>query len=71
MRLYRVVFDGEPNFVEAPNLGAAVSVWRTFLIAENEPGDIEDDVEPESIELMQEGRVWRVVSGVAENDAHG
>ena len=59
MNLYRVVFDGQPDFVEAETFSRAIELWRAKLISENEPDDFEDNVEPESVELVHESPVVR------------
>jgi hypothetical protein len=63
MRLYRVVFDSVPEFVEAQSLGEAVRIWLTNLIAENEPGDFDDGQEPDSVELVHGSPVLRNSDG--------
>ena len=59
MNLYRVIFDGEPNYVEARTFAEAIVLWRANLIEENEPGDIAPDEDPESVELVHEKSVVR------------
>ena len=59
MKLYCVQFDGQPDFVEAENFGVAIAIWRKHLIAQNEPGDFDDDVEPESLSVVSEEPVLR------------
>jgi hypothetical protein len=61
MKLYRVTFDGQPDYIEAYSFGGAVAIWRNHLIATNQPGDFENDVEPESVELLHEQPVLREV----------
>jgi hypothetical protein len=58
-KLYRVMFDCEYDYIEAKSFGAAVEIWRRHLIDENEPGDIEATVEPESVELVHDEPVRR------------
>lgn len=58
-KLYRITFDGEPDYIEAVDFGAAIEIWRAKLIAENEPGDFDDDVEPESVNLEHDRPVLR------------
>ncbi len=59
MKLYRVTFDGQPDFIEAATFGAAIVAWRLKLIADNTPGDFDDSVEPESVELVHDAPVIR------------
>jgi hypothetical protein len=61
MALYLVRFDGEPDYIEAGSFVDAIAIWRRALISENEPGDFDDTVQPESVELVHEGPVWRAV----------
>ena len=57
--LYLITFDGQPEYAEARNFGAAIRLWRRKLIAENEPGDFDSDVEPESVQLVHDELVLR------------
>lgn len=59
MSLYRVRFDCEDDFIEAPSFGDALRLWRKSLQANNEPGDIADDQEPETVELLSYSPVIR------------
>lgn len=58
MRLYRILFDAQPEFVEAADLGNAVRIWR-----QKKSVDWDDEYdgteEPESIELLHDGPVLR------------
>ncbi len=58
MRLYKVTFDNQPEFVEAPDFGSAVLIWREHLMATN-PGDFDGTENPESLELISESPVIR------------
>lgn len=59
MNLYRILFDGDPDFVEAETFAGAILLWRDNLIEENEPGDFDESVQPESVELVHEKPVLR------------
>lgn len=58
-KLYRILFDGEPDYIEATSFGKAIKLWRDNIIDENEPGVIAEDEEPESVELIHEKGVIR------------
>lgn len=58
MKLYRVTFDNQPDYVEAASFGHALLIWREHVIADN-PGDFDATVEPESLELVHDQPVWR------------
>ena len=61
--LYMVQYDGEPEYVEAPDYGCAIVVWRKKLLDEwredgcYKPDD--DNVQPEQVMLVHEGPVLR------------
>lgn len=57
--LYRILFDNQPDYVEADNFTRAIDLWREHLIASNEPGDFDESVQPESVELVHEEYVLR------------
>ncbi len=61
MNLYRVIFDGEPDYVEARTFAEAIVLWRANLIEENEPGVIDHNEDPESVELVHEKSVVREI----------
>ena len=55
MPLYKVLADGEWDYVEAPTFRAAIDVWKAYQEAEKTGW--EDD--PESVELVAEASVIR------------
>jgi hypothetical protein len=61
MNLYRVVFDGEPDYVEAENFTEAIQLWNDNLVETNEPEHALHfrAEQPESVELVHEGAVLR------------
>ena len=63
MSLYKVTFDGEDAFVEAPCFTDAIVTWRNFLLAEwRRTGDFSPEdvsVEPESVVLVTNEPVQR------------
>ena len=63
MNLYRIQFDIDPDYVEAATFTDAINLWRLNLIRENKPGDFDDQVQPESVELVHEGGVIRGAIG--------
>lgn len=60
-KLYSVTFDGQPDFILAYDFGGAIRVWRSKLIRENEPGDFDESIEPESVELVSDEGVTGIV----------
>ncbi len=58
MKLYKVIFDSQPDFVEAETFGAAIQIWRKQLQTDN-PDAFWDDVEPEAVELVHDASVLR------------
>ena len=61
MKLYRVLFDGRPYWVEAPSFGEAVKVWRSH-VQELWGMEYTGEEEPESVELMHDESVIRAAS---------
>lgn len=60
MRLYRVLFDGQWVYVEARSFLGAMVAWRGW--AQKEWGeDFTGEEEPESLELVHDGPVYREV----------
>lgn len=59
MKLYRIVFDNDPDYVEASNLANAVVIWKAHLLTKNNNDPDLVDVEPESIELAHDEPVLR------------
>ncbi len=59
MNLYIVQFDGQPDYVEAETFVEAIALWRAKLIADNDPGDFEDDVQPDSVVVVHDEPVVR------------
>ena len=58
MRLYRVTYDGQSDFVEATSMSEAVQVWHRHVKAEN--GDDWDGTEePEECALVSDAPVIR------------
>lgn len=59
MNLYMVMFDGTPDYVEADDFALAIELWRAKLIADNDPGDFEPNVQPEQVVLVHDEPVIR------------
>jgi hypothetical protein len=57
--LYRVVFDGQPTYVETCNFSSAVDIWREYVCHENQWTYPDSNIEPESVELIHEQGVVR------------
>ncbi len=56
MRLYRILFDGEREHVEAPTFGEAIDLWRAHGVTAH---DVDGSEEPESVELVDDEPVIR------------
>ena len=62
-KLYRVEFDGQPEYVEADDFRTAIDLWRAKLLAEwtedgaREEGD--EEIEPDSVTLVHDEPVLR------------
>ena len=52
MKLYRVMFDGEYDYIEAKSFFEAINVWRTVFLLNNNPGDFDINVEPEEVRTI-------------------
>ena len=61
MNLYHIQYDGQPFYVEAPSLGAAVLAWRDHVKAEW-GSDYDGTEEPESIALIHHQPVIRAAA---------
>lgn len=58
MSLYHVQFDGESWWVEAPDYGVAVRIWREYITADWNVANDETE-EPESVTLISTQPVIR------------
>ena len=56
MKLYRIDFDGESDYVEAESFSAAITIWRDYNVSVN---DMDADAEPESVTLTHDGPALR------------
>lgn len=56
MKLYRILFDNEPSFIEAESFGDAVTLWRKVFEATEDC----EAPEPESVELVHHEAAVRV-----------
>lgn len=59
MKSYQVWYDGDFDVVEATSFRDAVRIWRRKLIADNEPGDFDDTVEPDQVVVIKDAPVVR------------
>lgn len=57
-RLYHVRHQGQSYWVEAPDLEAATAVWKRHF-GRVPTGDEHRVEDPDSIEMIFEGSVWR------------
>lgn len=58
MNLYRIMFDGQEFFVEAPSFAVAIELW-TKHVAVLWGTDFDGTEQPESCELIHDERVIR------------
>ena len=56
MKLYKIDFDGESDYVEAESFTAAITIWRDYNVRVN---DMDADAEPDSVTLMHDGPALR------------
>ena len=56
MKLYRIEYDGDPDYIEAESFGAAIKVWREVIVPRD---DIDPEAEPESVTLISDKPVVR------------
>lgn len=59
MKLYKVTFDDQPDFIEAENLRDAITIWRGNLLKTNDNDPDFIDIDPESAELVHDEPVLR------------
>ena len=55
MSLYLLTLDGDPVYVEAPSMPAAITAWRAFWMSQ----DGDPDAEPDQCSLVSDANVVR------------
>ena len=51
LKLYRVLYDGQPYYVEAPSFALAIEAWKRYVKAEWKE-EYDGTEEPESVECL-------------------
>ena len=49
MKLYRIEYDGPPDWVEAESMPQAIEKWRAWVTAHD---DVDADAEPDGVTMV-------------------
>lgn len=68
MNLYMIQYDGQEDYVEAGNMGAAVEIWERAGKADR---DFDGTEQPESVALVHDAAVLRAPASLARQTIEG